>query len=226
MSLGGESLPFAITAKSENPDVAAAYIDFLTNADAARVLVRDGQPAGDADDRAARQRRCARTCSPPGSTLTDREGIVPYLDYATPSFYDDITGADPAAAGGQAGAGRVHAGRPGRLRRRSSTFALTPRRRARRAASATCTCCRRSRSSGCSCSCRWCTARGSRCSPGTGVTQGRVGRARQLLGARQDADLRRGVRPLAGAARLLRRAAGRHRAAARRGASRARECAA
>ena len=26
-------------------------------------------------------------------TLTDREGIVPYLDYATPSFYDDITGA-------------------------------------------------------------------------------------------------------------------------------------
>ena len=34
VSLGGESLPFAITSKSKNPDVAAAYIDFLTNAEA------------------------------------------------------------------------------------------------------------------------------------------------------------------------------------------------
>ena len=33
VSLGGESLPFAITSKSKNPDVAAAYIDFLTNAE-------------------------------------------------------------------------------------------------------------------------------------------------------------------------------------------------
>ena len=52
VSLGGESLPFAITSKSKNPDVAAAYIDFITNANAAKVLAETNNlPAmkGDAD---------------------------------------------------------------------------------------------------------------------------------------------------------------------------------
>ncbi len=34
VSLGGESLPFTITSKSTHPDVAAAYIDFVTDANA------------------------------------------------------------------------------------------------------------------------------------------------------------------------------------------------
>jgi raffinose/stachyose/melibiose transport system substrate-binding protein len=38
VSLGGESLPFAITSASKHPDVAAAYIDFITDANAAKVL--------------------------------------------------------------------------------------------------------------------------------------------------------------------------------------------
>jgi raffinose/stachyose/melibiose transport system substrate-binding protein len=92
VSLGGESLPFTITTKSKHPDVAAAYIDFLTNADAARVLVETGNlPA-------------MPTSAQPGTplrkdmfaawrTLTEHEGIVPYLDYTTPTFYDDITSA-------------------------------------------------------------------------------------------------------------------------------------
>ena len=46
VSLGGESLPWAITSKSKNADVAAAYIDFITNAEAAEVLVEtDNLPA-------------------------------------------------------------------------------------------------------------------------------------------------------------------------------------
>ena len=90
-SLGGESLPFAITAKSKHPDVAAAYIDFLTNANAARVLVETGnlpampttaQPSG-----AAAQGRVRRVAD----ARPTHDGIVPYLDYATPTFYDDIT---------------------------------------------------------------------------------------------------------------------------------------
>ena len=45
-SLGGESLPYAITSAAKNPDVAAAYIDFLTDANAAKVLVdTDNLPA-------------------------------------------------------------------------------------------------------------------------------------------------------------------------------------
>jgi raffinose/stachyose/melibiose transport system substrate-binding protein len=90
VALGGESLPWAITARSNVPDVAAAYIDFLTNADAVTALVEtDNLPAMKNDEQ------------PTGSLnqdvfaawkqLSDSDGLVPYLDYATPTFYDEIT---------------------------------------------------------------------------------------------------------------------------------------
>jgi raffinose/stachyose/melibiose transport system substrate-binding protein len=89
-ALGGEGLPFAITSKSDNPAVAAAYIDFITNADAADVLVETGnlpampaqaQPSGAAVEDVFEAWR----------TLAEADGLVPYLDYATPTFYDTIT---------------------------------------------------------------------------------------------------------------------------------------
>ena len=92
VSLGGESLPFAVTSKSENPDVAAAYIDFLTTAEAGQVLVEtnnlpamktDAQPSGGVSQEVAEA----------WTKLNDEEGLVPYIDYATPTFYDDISGA-------------------------------------------------------------------------------------------------------------------------------------
>jgi raffinose/stachyose/melibiose transport system substrate-binding protein len=91
-ALGGESLPFAITSKSENPDVAAAYIDFLTDANAAKVLVQTGNlPAMPTD---------AKPTEPAGvqvfdawKALGEGDGLVPYLDYSTPEFYDQITAA-------------------------------------------------------------------------------------------------------------------------------------
>ena len=89
-SLGGESLPFAITAKSEHPEVAAAYIDFLTDANAADVLVRTGNlpaMAAEAQPRGA----AGQDVFEAWRTLTDADGLVPYLDYATPTFYDTIT---------------------------------------------------------------------------------------------------------------------------------------
>ena len=57
VSLGGESLPWAITSKSKHADVAAAYIDFITNAKAADVLVEtDNLPAMQAERPAGRRR--------------------------------------------------------------------------------------------------------------------------------------------------------------------------
>jgi raffinose/stachyose/melibiose transport system substrate-binding protein len=89
-ALGGESLPFAITSKSKNPDVAAAYIDFLTDPNAAKVLVQTGNlPAMPTD---------ATPSSPAGedvfeawSSLNESDGLVPSLDYSTPQFYEQIT---------------------------------------------------------------------------------------------------------------------------------------
>jgi raffinose/stachyose/melibiose transport system substrate-binding protein len=92
VSLGGESLPFAITSASKHPDVAAAYIDFITNANAAKVLVETNNlpamkgaptpPSGvDAEIARAWQK------------LNAADGVIPYLDYTTPSFYEDISAA-------------------------------------------------------------------------------------------------------------------------------------
>jgi raffinose/stachyose/melibiose transport system substrate-binding protein len=92
VSLGGESLPFAITSRSRHPGVAAAYIDFLTNPDAARVLVETGNlPAMPTS--AQPSSALSEDVFAAWRTLTERNGLVPYLDYATPTFYDDLTGA-------------------------------------------------------------------------------------------------------------------------------------
>jgi raffinose/stachyose/melibiose transport system substrate-binding protein len=92
VSLGGESLPWGITAKSKHPDVAAAYIDFITNAKAADVQVEtDNLPATEATTQpsAAVQKEIFAAWK----TLNDTDGLTPYMDYATPTFYDDFSGA-------------------------------------------------------------------------------------------------------------------------------------
>ena len=91
VSLGGESLPWAITSKSKNPDVAAAYIDFLTNAEAGAVLVdTNNLPAMKTEAQASSG--VSKDVAEAWKTLNDAQGLVPYIDYATPTFYDDISG--------------------------------------------------------------------------------------------------------------------------------------
>jgi raffinose/stachyose/melibiose transport system substrate-binding protein len=106
VALGGESLPFAVTSKAKNPDVAAAYIDFLTNGDAATVLAETGNlPAMPVDESAIPEGLPAEVFAEWGK-LREADGLIPYLDYTTPTFYDDISAAvqellagkhDPAA---------------------------------------------------------------------------------------------------------------------------------
>jgi raffinose/stachyose/melibiose transport system substrate-binding protein len=92
VSLGGESLPFAITSKSKVKDVAAAYIDFLTNAAAGAVLVdTNNLPAMKTD--AQPTSGVSKDVAQAWKTLNEKQGLVPYLDYATPTFYDDVSGA-------------------------------------------------------------------------------------------------------------------------------------
>jgi raffinose/stachyose/melibiose transport system substrate-binding protein len=91
-ALGGESLPFAITSKSKNPDVAAAYIDFLTDANAAKVLVDTGNlPAMPTNESPTGE--AGQDVFKAWESLNESDGLVPYLDYSTPSFYDQITAA-------------------------------------------------------------------------------------------------------------------------------------
>ena len=91
-ALGGTSLPFAITARSRHPDVAAAYLDFLTNRNAARIMARtDNLPAiAGAEDVAARD-PLAGEVRVAWRRLIREDGLIPYLDYTTPTAYDTLT---------------------------------------------------------------------------------------------------------------------------------------
>jgi raffinose/stachyose/melibiose transport system substrate-binding protein len=93
VALGGESLAFAVTSQSEHPEVGAAYIDFLTNGEAATVLAETGNlPAMPVDEAAIPDGLPGEVFDAWGQ-LAESDGLIPYLDYATPTFYDDISGA-------------------------------------------------------------------------------------------------------------------------------------
>jgi raffinose/stachyose/melibiose transport system substrate-binding protein len=92
VSLGGESLPYSITTASKNPDVAAAYIDFITDDNAAQVLVdTDNLPA--MLGAPAPSGGVSAEVAQAWEKLNQADGVIPYLDYATPTAFDDIGGA-------------------------------------------------------------------------------------------------------------------------------------
>ena len=100
VSLGGESLPWAVTSKSKHADVAAAYIDFITNAQAADVLVKtDNLPAMPASTQPSKP--VQKDIFAAWKQLSDTDGLTPYMDYATPTFYDDFSGAVQKLLGGK-----------------------------------------------------------------------------------------------------------------------------
>ena len=95
VSTGGAGFPLAITSASQHPDVAAAYIDWMTSVHASNLLLKTGEIP---------LRIGAGTSTvAPGTVLADvvdaaaaaakANGIVPYEDWATPTFYDTLTAA-------------------------------------------------------------------------------------------------------------------------------------
>ncbi|WP_069813511.1 ABC transporter substrate-binding protein [Streptomyces sp. TP-A0874] len=90
---GGQGLAWSVTSRSKHPDVAAAYLDFITNAHASEVMAEEGvlpvvpgetarkAPAGSAD----------RQLVEGWERLNRDDGLVPYLDYTTPDFYDTLS---------------------------------------------------------------------------------------------------------------------------------------
>jgi raffinose/stachyose/melibiose transport system substrate-binding protein len=110
VALGGESLPWGITSQSKNKDVAAAYIDFLTDANAANVLADTGNlPAMPVDEGAIPEGLPSEVFAE-WTRLNEADGIIPYLDYTTPTFYDDITAAIQELMGGKSDPAQFTAG--------------------------------------------------------------------------------------------------------------------
>ncbi len=92
ISLGGEGLPFSITANSDQPEAAAAYLDFVTDAHATEVIAEaGGLPAPKLGDVELASGTLQADFFAAWDQLNSQDAIVPYLDYATPTFYDTIT---------------------------------------------------------------------------------------------------------------------------------------
>ncbi|HET6510010.1 MAG TPA: extracellular solute-binding protein [Baekduia sp.] len=93
VALGGESLPFTITSHSKHPDVAAAYIDFLTDQNAANVLTETKNLAAMKYDTPAPEGALTQDVAQAWKALGTADGLIPYADYTTPTFGDDLGGA-------------------------------------------------------------------------------------------------------------------------------------
>ena len=100
-SLGGEGLPWAISSKAENADAAAAYLEFITNDEAAQVITDAGLLSA----------TTASVTVPEGpetevfdawTRANEEDAIVPYLDWATGTMYDTSTAAIQELLAGKA----------------------------------------------------------------------------------------------------------------------------
>lgn len=90
IATGGTGLPFSVTTKSANPDAAAAYIDFITDADAMKTLAEtDNLPVADTAAQTPPAGLGEDVFTAFGTAAKDN-GLVPYLDYATPTFSDTL----------------------------------------------------------------------------------------------------------------------------------------
>jgi len=87
---GGTGLPFAITSKARNPDAAAAYINFITSPEAMKILAETGNlPVVETGDQQVATGVQADIFTA-FAAVAESGGLVPYLDYATPTMYDTI----------------------------------------------------------------------------------------------------------------------------------------
>jgi raffinose/stachyose/melibiose transport system substrate-binding protein len=89
-TLGGPGLPLAITAKSRHPDVAAAYLNFMTTPQAMDVVTQTGGLAATKPASAVPTTLVGRDVFDAYRTAGDQDILVPYLDYSTTTFLDTL----------------------------------------------------------------------------------------------------------------------------------------
>ena len=101
IATGGTSLPFAITEASENPDASAAYIDFITSSDAMKTVTEQGNlPIVEASEQQL-SAPLQEEAFAAWDAVTGGNGLLPYLDYATPGSYDLLTAQVQALMAGE-----------------------------------------------------------------------------------------------------------------------------
>jgi raffinose/stachyose/melibiose transport system substrate-binding protein len=90
---GSLSLPFHISSHSQNPAVAAAFINFITDRNAAKVVISNGDlPAANPGTAAVDPNSSLAAIAAAGSEKAKAGTLTPYLDWATPTMGDTLFG--------------------------------------------------------------------------------------------------------------------------------------
>jgi raffinose/stachyose/melibiose transport system substrate-binding protein len=93
VSTGGAGFPLAIAAGTEQPDAAAAYVDWMTSDHASDLLLETGQIPlhTGAETGAVQEGTLLADVVHAAAQASADNGVVPYEDWATPTFYDTLT---------------------------------------------------------------------------------------------------------------------------------------
>lgn len=98
---GGTGIPFGIPAKAKNVDVAAAYIDFITTEEAMKTIADNGgMPVLNTGDLAP-ESGVQHDIFTSFAKVSEEGTLLPYLDYATPTFADTAGQGLQEVLGGQ-----------------------------------------------------------------------------------------------------------------------------
>ncbi|MFC7405496.1 extracellular solute-binding protein [Georgenia alba] len=90
VTTGATGLPFAVTSQAEHPEVAAAYIDFITSPDAMSVIAETGNmPVVDTAEHEAPDPLNAEVYEAYGQAVGEG-ALLPYLDWATPTMGETL----------------------------------------------------------------------------------------------------------------------------------------
>jgi raffinose/stachyose/melibiose transport system substrate-binding protein len=93
VAMGGLGLLWAVTSKSKNDAAAAAYVNYITSPEAAKVIASGGDlPANTSGDSAPPPTPVAAGLSSSIQAVLKADSLVPYLDYSTSDFYDVLSG--------------------------------------------------------------------------------------------------------------------------------------
>jgi len=98
---GGTGIPFSIPAAAENKDVAAAYIDFLTSDEAMQLIADNGGMPVNRTAELAPGSGVNKDVYEAFDAVSTDGTLLPYLDYATPSFADTAGATLQEVIGGQ-----------------------------------------------------------------------------------------------------------------------------
>jgi raffinose/stachyose/melibiose transport system substrate-binding protein len=91
VAMGGVGMGWAIPSKSSHQTAAAAYIDFISSTHAMDVLQQHNQLPAVPDSSAAAASGLTGDVLTTWSKLTQANGLVPYIDWSTPTFYNTIS---------------------------------------------------------------------------------------------------------------------------------------